>query len=261
GDTGVAHLATAFGVPSVILFGPIPPAEWGPPPDRPWHRALWAGRRGDPHGDAPDPGLLALRVDDVLGALADLPAPGAPLRPDAPVELQLEVTAACNLRCAMCLVAYRPALDRVHGSMSLATFRRVVDAVPGLRKLTLQGLGEPLLAPDLPAMVEYAGAHGIQVGFNTNGTLLTRARAERLVRAGLDWLHVSLDGATAATYEGIRAGADFARVRDNVRGLVHLMRELGASRPRLSLVFVAMRRNVAELPAVVALADAWGVRR
>jgi ADP-heptose:LPS heptosyltransferase len=61
----VAHLATAYGVASVVLFGPTAPAEWGPPPGRA-HRGLWAGRRGDPHGATPDPGLLAIRVDDVI---------------------------------------------------------------------------------------------------------------------------------------------------------------------------------------------------
>ena len=65
-DTGVAHLATALGTPSVVLFGPTPPPEWGPPPERPQHRALWAGRRGDPHAPAPDEGLLALSAQDVL---------------------------------------------------------------------------------------------------------------------------------------------------------------------------------------------------
>jgi ADP-heptose:LPS heptosyltransferase/uncharacterized protein YjbJ (UPF0337 family) len=74
GDTGVAHLATAYRVPSVVLFGPTPPQEWGPPPGRPWHRALWAGRRGDPHAGLPDPGLLELTVEDVLAALDGLPA-------------------------------------------------------------------------------------------------------------------------------------------------------------------------------------------
>jgi ADP-heptose:LPS heptosyltransferase len=73
GDTGVAHLATALRTPSVVLFGPIPPTEWGPPPDRPWHRALWAGERGDPHADRPDPALLAIGVSDVTEALARLP--------------------------------------------------------------------------------------------------------------------------------------------------------------------------------------------
>jgi ADP-heptose:LPS heptosyltransferase len=73
GDTGVGHLATAFGIPSVVLFGPTPPEEWGPPPGRPQHRALWAGRRGDPHGAEPDPGLLAIGVPEVLEEAAELP--------------------------------------------------------------------------------------------------------------------------------------------------------------------------------------------
>lgn len=68
GDTGVGHLATAFGTPSVLLFGPTPPSTWGPPTDRPQHVALWAGTTGDPHAAVPDPGLLTLTVPDVLAA-------------------------------------------------------------------------------------------------------------------------------------------------------------------------------------------------
>ncbi len=179
--------------------------------------------------------------------------------PPLPRELQVEVTAACNLRCRMCLVRYRPPLDRAEGGLSFERFRAIVDALPELDTLTLQGLGEPLLAPELFRMLAYATARGVRAGFNTNATLLTRRAAERLIDAGLDWLCVSLDGATAATYESIRDGARFARVARNVRGLVQVMRERKATRPTLSLVFVAMRRNVAELPALVALAAAWGV--
>ncbi|HYW53835.1 MAG TPA: glycosyltransferase family 9 protein [Dongiaceae bacterium] len=73
GDTGVAHLATAYRRPSVTLFGPVPPAIWGPPP-RPYHRVLWNGTVGDPHADRPDAGLLAIPPQRVIAALAGLGA-------------------------------------------------------------------------------------------------------------------------------------------------------------------------------------------
>jgi ADP-heptose:LPS heptosyltransferase len=73
-DTGVAHAATALRTPSVVLFGPEPPTRWGPPPDRPWHVGLWAGRCGDPLGDHTDVGLLELAVLDVLLALRQVRA-------------------------------------------------------------------------------------------------------------------------------------------------------------------------------------------
>jgi ADP-heptose:LPS heptosyltransferase len=87
GDTGVAHLATAYGTPSVVLFGPAPPAEWGPPPGRPAHVALWrpdaAGRdTGDGTTTAVDPALRSIGVADVLGAAVELL--GRPAQPAAP---------------------------------------------------------------------------------------------------------------------------------------------------------------------------------
>jgi ADP-heptose:LPS heptosyltransferase len=72
-DTGVGHLATAFGTPSVVVFGPVPPTVWGPPPaHRARHRVLWAGRAGDPFAGAADPGLLEIGPEQVLRELAAL---------------------------------------------------------------------------------------------------------------------------------------------------------------------------------------------
>ena len=68
GDTGIAHLATAYGTPSVVLFGPVSPQHWGPPPDRPQHVALWAGTPGDTFANQPHPGLLRITTADVLAA-------------------------------------------------------------------------------------------------------------------------------------------------------------------------------------------------
>ncbi|WP_127507333.1 glycosyltransferase family 9 protein [Actinoplanes solisilvae] len=74
GDTGVAHLATSFRTPSVVLFGPMSPARWGPPA-RPWHRAIWHGTRSE-RGDSPEPGvhpaLLAVQPDEVLIAAREV---------------------------------------------------------------------------------------------------------------------------------------------------------------------------------------------
>jgi radical SAM protein with 4Fe4S-binding SPASM domain len=171
-----------------------------------------------------------------------------------PKLLQVEITGACNLRCHMCLVRYRPPLDRVRSSMSFERVAALVDANHALERLVLQGLGEPLLAPDLVDIVAYASERGIRVAFNTNGTLLSPARGRALIEAGLAELSVSLDGATAATYEAIRSGANFDRVVRNLRSFRSLQRGLDAANPDVSIVFVAMRRNIAELPALVRLA-------
>jgi ADP-heptose:LPS heptosyltransferase len=70
GDTGIAHLATAYGTPSVVLFGPVSPHHWGPPPDRPQHVALWSGTTGDTFANQPDPGLLRITTAEVTAATA-----------------------------------------------------------------------------------------------------------------------------------------------------------------------------------------------
>lgn len=71
-DTGAAHLASAYHIPSVVLFGPAPPQEWGPPPGP--HMVLTDAslRRGETFSSEPDPALLAVQPAQVLAALAEL---------------------------------------------------------------------------------------------------------------------------------------------------------------------------------------------
>jgi ADP-heptose:LPS heptosyltransferase len=71
----VAHVATAWATPSVLLFGPTPPRWWGPAIDPELHRVLWHGDedvRGDPHGERVDPALEAVSTAEVRAAVGSV---------------------------------------------------------------------------------------------------------------------------------------------------------------------------------------------
>ena len=85
GDTGVAHLATALAVPSVLLFGPIAPDRWGPAIDHERHTLIWHGDgTGDPHGCVIDPALARTTPDEVVAAADDLLRRWRPAAPPVP---------------------------------------------------------------------------------------------------------------------------------------------------------------------------------
>ncbi|WP_449278842.1 glycosyltransferase family 9 protein [Leucobacter sp. GX24907] len=71
-DTGAAHLASAYGTASAVVFGPAPPEEWGPPPGP--HTVLTDAsvRRGEAFASDPDPALLAVTSRQVIEAARSL---------------------------------------------------------------------------------------------------------------------------------------------------------------------------------------------
>lgn len=178
-----------------------------------------------------------------------------------PTYVQIEPVGQCNLRCQMCPIQFRrdgppygpPAF------MPFETFTSLVDQFTTLTDLHLQGLGEPMMHPRFFDMVAYAVAKGIRVTTNTNFSLLNARRAEACVTSGLAELHISLDGATAATYERIRVRGHFDRIVRNLALLTATRERWGSERPSLQIVMVIMRQNLAELPDLVRFAHRWGV--
>lgn len=174
---------------------------------------------------------------------------------------QIEPVGECNLRCRMCPIQFRrdgpPWGPRAF--MPLDTFRRLLDGMPGLESLHLQGMGEPLLHPRFFEMVREAAGRGIRVSTSTNLTRLDARRAALCVASGLHELHASLDGASAGVYESIRVRGRFDLVRSHLEGLVAARG--GGDYPLIRLVMVVMRRNLHELPAMVRLASESGVGR
>ncbi len=175
---------------------------------------------------------------------------------ELPSYLQIEPVGQCNLRCQMCSIQFRkdgPPFGPL-AFMEWDAFTRIIQGFPTLQELHLQGLGEPMMHPRFFDMVQYATSRGIRVTTNSNLTILNRHRAERLVSSGLDTLHVSIDGATAETYERIRLRSRLDRVLRNVNLVNVARRELGARLPRMKMVSVIMRQNLHELPELVRLA-------
>lgn len=179
--------------------------------------------------------------------------------PALPQFVQIEPVGQCNLRCRMCPIQFREDGTPLHppAFMAYEHFTSLLAQFPGLRELHLQGMGEPLMHPRFFDMVRHAAARGIEVSTNSNLTLLSERRAQECVESGLRRIHVSLDGASAPTYEAIRVNAKFDRV---VRNIGRLVRARGDNPlPQIVLVAVVMRRNLEEIPALVALAADLGV--
>lgn len=182
--------------------------------------------------------------------MTESPFPAAPtLCPPLPRFAQIEPIGRCNLACKMCTVNERG--DEV-AEMALPRFRALLDQMPELEELHLQGLGEPMLHPDFFDMVTLAAQRGIRVSANTNLTLLTPERARRCITSGLASLSVSLDGASAAVYQDIRRKASFDKVVRNLGRLVDARDDAG-SPLQVRGVMVLMRSNLEELPALVRL--------
>jgi radical SAM protein with 4Fe4S-binding SPASM domain len=145
--------------------------------------------------------------------------------------------------------------------MDFALYTRLIDEFEGLEQLHLQGLGEPMMHPKFFDMVAYAAGKGIRVTTNSNLTLINGARAERCVTSGLDTLHVSIDGATAETFERIRVRAHFDRVLRNLETVLAARDRLQSRLPHLHMVMVIMRQNLHELPDLVRLAHEYDMEQ
>jgi MoaA/NifB/PqqE/SkfB family radical SAM enzyme len=175
-----------------------------------------------------------------------------------PAELYIEVTNRCNSRCRTCVRTFET-LEPLR-DLALEEFRALVDQVAALRRVVLHGVGEPLLNPDLAAMIAHLKRRDEPpiVLFNSNAILLTPDKQEALIETGLDEFRVSTDAAHPDLYAHIRGVDAFDRMVDNVSTFAGRIQEAGHG-PRLSFWFTAMHENLAELPELVQLAHRLGV--
>ena len=184
-------------------------------------------------------------------------------------KVYIEPTNRCNLECLTCI---RNTWDEPLGEMSSAAFARIVKDLSLFSSppdVLFGGLGEPLAHPDIIDMVSQVKALGSSVELITNGTLLNKDLSKQLIEAGLDMLWISLDGATPESFKDVRLGAALPEVLENIASFRQARWGTRYSsyfvdyhlKPQIGIVFVAMKRNIADLPALLRLGNRLGTRR
>lgn len=218
-------------------------------------KTAWA--HVDEQGRLVLPPEIATQLGLVPGAQARFELARNGLRLHRPVthlaKLYIEPTNACNLDCATC---FRQGWDEPIGRMSEVTFDAILDGLAALDALPIVyfgGIGEPLSHRRTVSWVARVHALGARTELITNGMLLNERMAHELIDAGLDLLWVSIDGARPESYADVRLGAELSHVIANVARFSKLRKGGHHPRPELGIAFVAMRRNIADLPDVLQL--------
>ena len=174
--------------------------------------------------------------------------------PFLPTHVDIEPIDACNFACDHCQVTH---WERKTTRLTLERFIEILRQMPMLRHIKLQGMGEPLLNRRLVDMLEEAERNGLAMSVTSNGSVYTENIASRLNSLKRTTITVSMDGATAETFEAIRVNGNFRRVVGNIADLVR--RRDGKTCPGIELRTVATLRNAHELPDLIKVAKSLGV--
>ncbi len=175
-------------------------------------------------------------------------------------KIYIEPTVACNLNCITC---FRHSWDEPDGRMDQATFDSIltslskIDPVPSIY---FGGIGEPLFHANTIDWIAAAKSLGGKVELITNGLLLTEKKIHNLVEAGLDTLWVSIDGASPETYADVRIGSHLPQIISNIRMLTQIRKGGHFPTPEIGIAFLAMQRNINDLPKVIRLGISLGAK-
>lgn len=199
-------------------------------------------------------GLRYVRVHRRLPGWENLRGRHRPRMP-LPRRLQIEPTTLCNLACTACTNRELPP-SRRGKSMSYDFFRHIVDQVPSVREIKLQGLGEPLMAPEMQEMLEWGRSRGIKFDVITNGTLVRRHLTDIIPL--LDRFVVSFDALSAPGATRMRSGLDVDVAKEAIVAMVEEKRR-SHSACTIGLTCVLSHLNMDEVPGIMQFGNAAGV--
>lgn len=179
-----------------------------------------------------------------------------------PYALIVDPSNKCPLHCHGCLhnktFQQKIQPDWPLSLLDKKTFDDFIDQYgPFATTILFYNWGEPLLNPETPNFIHQAKSYFLETSLSTN--LSIRFDAEDLVRSGLDYMIISLDGATPATYNRYRRGGDFDLVIHNIKRLVAAKKKHNLATPRLSWQFLLFEHNKHEMEQARKMATELGV--
>jgi MoaA/NifB/PqqE/SkfB family radical SAM enzyme len=152
----------------------------------------------------------------------------------------------------MCCREGHPALARK--DMGLEDFKRLLPYMKEAEAVVLEGWGESLLHPNIVECIRLVKGAGTRVGFVTGGKTLNRPYISELVRAETDFIGFSLAGATAATHDSIRINSSLPDLLEHIQIFQETKAREKSPYPRLHMVYLLLKDNIAEVPALIRLA-------
>lgn len=175
-----------------------------------------------------------------------------------PPSIQIEITTKCNISCPLCLRTIDPA-KVVDADMSLDLFKSIIRQIKGkTRDVSLVGLGEPLLHPEIFSMIRFAKENDLEVSIIDNFTLINREKSIKLIESGLDYLYVSFDNITKEEFEKRRTGAIFEEVVKNIKLFIETKKELNAKTPSFIFKSTISNSNFPEVFKLIKFAEDIG---
>lgn len=178
-----------------------------------------------------------------------------------PFSLVVDPCGACNLRCPGCIhiSPYKEVFSWPNVILSMEKYCRFLKEFgPCATHISFYHSGEPLLNPMTPEFIRKAKNYLLTTVMSTN-LCVASADMEGIVRSGLDYMIVCIDGASQETYGAYRKNGNFDGAISNLRRLISTKRRLQSYSPYIVWQFLVFKHNAHEIDKAGKLAQKIGV--
>jgi len=211
------------------------------------------------------PSHFAADKIEAVGSYAEFCRTGT--SPAYPLEIFLEISNICDLKCAMCvqfsaLNAHR--LNQIkrtsRGFMDQGEIsENIEEALKHAQLVHCFGYGEPTIHPTFKSFLDLISRYEVMIDFFTNGMHLDEEFCQFLVDRRVYQITVSFSGATKDVYESVYLGGNFEKVLGGLKRLADIKKAQGSRFPIIEINSLGFRDHVAQFDQFVSLMADHGV--